>query len=369
MFEQHTQSQWEHYKTKELAAITPLLEKLGFLLEPIQPHLGGERYLMQAVTTTSGRKLILLGRRASDGARVVIKVTRDMNGARELIHERTYRAALQKINFAYHIFFSPEELLFTTQDGYTISVQEFIEQERQFLERPLEKQFSLILRAFKAQEGAHATTYAHKRFVTKTFGSMDASGYLASYQTFQKQTSIHPLTSEHVRVMLHSGGDMLGKNHETIERYSGFLTHTDFVPHNFRIAGGKIYLLDHSSLRFGNKYEGWARFLNFMTLYNRPLEKALLFYVRNNRTEEEMLSLKLMRIYRLGELIWYHTDKLEKTSGDLHTLTKKRVEFWTSVLEALLHNTLVSEEIVREYKKIRDALRSPEERKRQKGLH
>ena len=154
----------------------------------------------------------------------------------------------------------------------------------------------------------------------------------------------------------------VGENHETIERHSGFLT-TRILPHNFASHGKSIF--DHPLWFGGSKGGCFKPYDN----YNRPLEKALLFYVRNNRTEEEMLSLKLMRIYRLGELILYHTDKLEKTSGDLHTLTKKRVEFWTSVLEALLHNTLVSEEIVREYKKIRDALRSPEERKRQKGLH
>ncbi len=363
-----TQKAWEEYKKRELSAVTPILAKLGFTLEPDQPHLGGERYLMHAVTTVSGRKLILLARQ-KDGRRVVVKATRDPNGIRELTHERTCRSALKVIGFAYQIFFSPEEILFTKQDGYTISVQAFIEQGRPFLERPLEEQFSLILRAFKAQEGAHATTYAHKRFATKTFGHMDATEYLASYQMFQKKTAAHSLTSPHTRAILQEGGNVLKENYETIEQYSGFLTHTDFVPHNFRIVDDKIYLLDHSSLRFGNKYEGWARFLNFMTLYNRPLEKALLFYIKNNRTEEEVRALTLMRIYKLGEIIWYHTDKFEKTSGDLQMLTKKRVEFWTSVLEAVLDNTLVSEEVVNEYKKIRDTLRSPEEHTRQKELH
>ena len=52
-----------------------------------------------------------------------------------------------------------------------------------------------------------------------------------------------------------------------------------------------MYLLDHSSLRFGNKYEGWARFRNFTTFYNRPLEEALLLYMRNNRAEEKCFRL------------------------------------------------------------------------------
>lgn len=363
-----TKKTWEEYRTRELSAVIPVLAKLGFTLESDQSHLGGERYLMHAVTTESGRKLILLAR-MSNGKRVVIKVTRDPNGVRELVHERICRAALKNIDFAYHIFFSPEEILFTKQNGYTISIQEFIEQDRPFLERPTEDQFSLILRSFKAQEGSHATTYAHRRFALKTFGDMNGENYLNSYRTFQKNISNHPLIPETVYTVLQKGESVLKKHMETIEQYSGFLTHTDFVPHNFRIVGDRVYLLDHSSLRFGNKHEGWARFLNFMTLYNRPLEEALLFYVRNNRAEEEMLSLKLMRIYRLGELIWYHTDKLEKTSGDLYTLTQKRVTFWTSVLEAILRDEIVSEEIVRGYAKARDVLRSPEERERQRGLH
>lgn len=363
------QLSWEKYKTEELAKVTPLLATLGFILDLDQPHLGGERYLMRAVTTASGRKLILLARRAHDNARVVIKATRDSDGIRELLHERVCRAALSRIHFAYHIFFSPEEILFTKREGYVIAIQAFIEQDRPFLERPIEEQFSLILRSFKAQEGAHATTYGHRRFIAKTFGTMNGEGYLASYGVFQKNIIEHPLLPERARAAIQKGGDMLKEHWETIEQYCGFLTHTDFVPHNFRIVGDKIYLLDHSSLRFGNKYEGWARFLNFMTLYNRPLEEALLFYVKNNRAEEELLSLTLMRIYKLGELIWYHADKLGKTSGDIHTLTQKRVTFWTSVLEAIVRGDIVLEEIVHAYTKERDALRSPEEQKRQKGLH
>ena len=364
----NAQLSWERYKVEELARVTPILAELGFTLEPNQPHIEGERYLMQAVTTASGRKLILLARRARDKRRVVIKATRDPGGIRELVHERICRGALSKIHFAYHIFFSPEEILSTKRGGYTISVQAFIEQDKPFLERPVEEQFSLILHSFKAGR-AHATTYGHQRFIAKTFGTMDGNGYLASYRAFQKDISEHPLVPETARAAIKKGGDMLEKHRETIEQYCGFLTHTDFVPHNFRIVGDNMYLLDHSSLRFGNKYEGWARFLNFMTFYNRPLEEALLFYMRNNRAEEEMLSLTLMRIYKLGELIWYHSDKLEKTSGDLRTLTQRRVEFWTSVLEAILGNTLVSEQIVREYVKTRDVLRSAEEHNRQKGLH
>ncbi len=345
---------WGKYREQELAIVEPILNRLGYGLEKHQSHLGGERYLMQAVTTTSGRKLILLGHRVGDGRRVVIKATRDKAGIRELVHERECREVLKKINFAYQTFFSPEEVLFKNEEGYTLSIQTFIEQESPFLERPLKEQFRLALRAFKAQESAHATTYRHIKLIQKTFGTMDAARYLAMFKKFGDNTRAQKL---------------LEANWETIERYCGFLTHVDFVPHNFRVRDDNIYLFDHSSLRFGNKYEGWARFLNFMTLYNPELEKALLQYVGDNRAEEELLSLKLMRIYRLGEIIWYYSDKIEKSSGDLRTLNKARVEFWSEVLKATLEGRELPEQIREEYKKTRDSLRSEEEKQRQIGLH
>jgi hypothetical protein len=305
----------------------------------------------------------------SDNKRVVIKITRDKNGKKEMIHERNCRANLPNITFAYRVFFSPQELLFTEKNGLLISVQEYIDQKCAFLERPLEEQFFIALKAFKAQEGAHATTYGHLRLIEKTFGKVDSSYYLKLYRGFQKNILQNDFIDERIRMLLQKGYEALKKQKEIIEQYCNFLTHTDFVLHNFRVSNGNIYLLDHSSIRFGNKYEGWARFLNFMTLYNRKLERALLFYLQNNRAEKEIVSLKLMRIFKLGEIIWYYTEKLDKTSDDLRKLTEKRIFFWSNVLEAILNDTLVSQEIVEKYKHERNTLRSPEEKERQKGLH
>src|SRR6187549_2342490 len=96
--------EWKEYRDRELAWLAPVLEGLGYALDEVQPHLAGERYLMQAVTTRSGRKLILLGRRTSDGKRVVIKATTDTNGMRELLHEYLCRKRLKDIKFAYRGF-------------------------------------------------------------------------------------------------------------------------------------------------------------------------------------------------------------------------------------------------------------------------
>lgn len=344
---------WEEYRERELAALLPILTSLGYTLDTEQPHLYGERYLMHAVTTASGKKLILLGKRGG-GKRVVIKATRDPAGTRELLHERTCRAVLQKINFAYDVFFSPEEMLFGEHGGYTISIQAFIEQKQQFIERPIEEQFLLALKAFKAQESAHAATYRHIRLIENTFGTMDAEAYLTKFEQFGGSPEAK---------------EFLKAKKETIEQYCGFLTHTDFVPHNFRVVDGDMYLLDYSSLRFGNKYEGWARFLNFMTLYNPPLERALVQYVRDNRAEEELLSLKCMRVYRLGEIIWYYKNAASKSQGDLRTLNEKRVDFWSEVLTSVLRDKELPEQTRTAYIAARDTLRSAEEKQRQVGLH
>jgi hypothetical protein len=363
-----TRTEWDAYIEREKAALVPVLERLGYRLESSQPHISGERFLFRAVTTASGAKLILLGQTA-DGRRVVIKATRDAEGARELIHERECRRMLKDIDFAYELFTSPEELLFTRADGFVISVQAFIEQEFAFLDRPLKEQFAYALGAFKAQEGAHATTYEHRRKIRGTFGSMNADGYRAAYDSFRAETA--RLLGDHsdaVSVM-HEGARFLSEHLDVVEQYGSFLTHTDFVPHNFRIKDGQIYLLDYASLRFGNKYEGWARFLNFMALHNPPLADALTTYVRENRTEEESEALAAMRAYRLGEIITYYARNVSRTDGDLRKLTEARVAFWTDMLREHLEGRTLPPERIKQYETLRDSLRSEEEKARQVGLH
>lgn len=361
------QRDWEEYRARELAALRPLLAELGFELEEEQPHTGGERYLMQAVTTAHGKKLVLIGRRTKDGKKVVIKATSDPAGIRELEFARESRRVLHRINFAYRVFRSPEEILFVKRGAHAISIHEFVVQEQGFLARPLAEQFALALKAFKAQEGAHATTYGHQRLIKKSFDRAASRDYIDSFRMFA--ASINAKVSDpELQRLLERGEALLAEHRETIERYCGFLTHTDFVPHNFRIVGDDIYLLDHSSLRFGNKYEGWARFLNYMALYNPRLELALSEYVRANRTPEESEALKLMRIYRLGEIIWYYADKSEKSAGDLQILNRERIRFWTRVLEAVLNDAPLSAEVLESYTRLRDALRSPEELRRQEAL-
>lgn len=362
-----SQQDWNTYCQVELEALKPLLAELSITLDAVQPHLKGERFLMQAVTTQSGQKLILLGLYRQT-TRVVIKATRDTNGVHELRHERTCRKELSKLKFAYNEFLTPEELYFGTVSGFTISVQRFIEQESSFIARPLSEQYFLALNALKAQEAARATTPRHLAQVQKTFGFRDAKTYLDCHNRFIAETAAFHKDRE-LAHLLETAHNSLTSLERRIEQYGGFLTHTDFVPHNFRIHKGKVYLLDVSSLRFGNKHEGWARFLNFMSLYNRDLEAALLTYVQVNRAPEEYESLHAMRLYRLTELIHYYTRTLPRSAGKLLTLNQNRVSFWSDALRAELSGERLSDQRVLEYQQIRDSLRSEEERDRQKDLH
>ena len=363
-----TKQEWKQYCQSELAKVTPLISEHGYTLVEDQPHLRGERFLQQAVTTESGRKLILLGRN-KDGDKVVIKASSESAGKRELKHERQCRQLLRNINFAGEVFHTPVELDFIDTKGLVISVQHFIEQSSPFLERPITEQFTLALKAFKAQESAHATTYKHRKLISQTYHIRNADAYLEAFAAFSKRINDELPEKIKLHGLLQKALGFLEQYQTTIEQYCGFLTHTDFVPHNFRIKDDTIYLLDHSSLTFGNKYEGWARFLNFMTLYNQPLEQAFLQYVKNNRAEEEQLSLKLMRIYRLGEIIWYYTDKLKSSEGNLLELNKSRVDFWGDVLTCILKDETVPNEVITNYQTKRDGLRSNDEKARQKGLH
>lgn len=359
---------WEEYCASEIALLSPLLKKHRVTLETEQPHIKGERFLQHAVTTTSGKKLILYGTN-NDHDRVVIKATRDAAGQQELIHEKHCRTLLKTIDFAGEVFNTPEEVAWLEEDRFIISIQKFVTQEKTFLERPTEEQFTLALTAFKAQESAHATTSKHRRLIKTVYDIRNADSYLKNFTNFIEHTTLLLPQQTELHTLLEKTYDELKQHKLTIEQYCGFLTHTDFVPHNIRIHRGTIFLLDYSSLAFGNKYEGWARFLNFMTLYNPPLCTALTEYIKNNRSHEEVNSLRLMRLYRLGEIIFYYAKTLTQSTGNLKKLNSARIDLWSRVLTHLLNNEPLPTEVIEAYIVERDALRSEDEKERQKGLH
>lgn len=365
---------WESYVAQERARVEPLLARKGFTLDDKQPQTIGERYLARPIG--GGRKVVFFGRRSADRTRVVIKTSNEQRGIAELQQEQNVRRILRRIKFAYQIFSLPTDILFDQSQG--ILITEYIAQEKSFLDRPLEEQFSIALDAFKAQEAAHATTYSHQS-ISLALGKINAVDYYIKAGEYRKigayaqdltgllidDEELYP----RLDTALNRTIELIRDNEETLDRYGGFLTHWDFIPQNFRIRDGKLYLLDHTSIRFGNKYEGWARFVNFMTLYNPPLAAALIAYVRLNRTPEEFLSLKIMRAYRLIELIRYYSGWLGKTVDDTRELARTRIAFWTEVLEAVLDEREVPTTTIEVYKAKRDALRSTDEKERQKDLH
>jgi hypothetical protein len=302
------------------------------------------------------------------GAQVVIKASRDHTGIQELRHEQKCRELLQQIDFAYSSFDAPRELAYWSESGYTVAIQQYIEQTSSFLERPIDQQFTFALTALQTQASARITTNNHLRKVASVFGIRTSVDYLRLVGAF-----LVSLTNSQADVKIlgtvQTVVDRLTANQERVEQYCGFLTHTDFVPHNFRIADSTMYLLDWSSLEFGNKHESWARFLNFMALYNPELETLLITYVEQNRAPEERESLQLMRLYRLCELITYYTNTLPKSTGDLLQLNQTRVQFWHDVLQAELQNKRVDCQVVAAYKNTRDQLRSQGEQERQVNLH
>lgn len=367
----NARQEWEQYRKREFGTAVPMLKKLGFEIESEQPHTGGERFLMAGKRDVGGGgyKLVLLGTRITDHKQVVIKISSDREGIREIATEQRAREILRVLKFAYQTLHAPLEILYITGGTHTVSVTAHLEQEKTFLSRPLGEQFSLALQAFKAQESVHATTYSHTKVIRKVFGIWGAQNYLDSFEMFLKAAIQSEPNNQALVQSLTRAKNFLAEHRNAIEQYCGFLTHADFVPHNLRVHEGNVYLLDSASLHFGNKYESWARFLNFMLLYNRPLEKAFLQYVHDNRTPEEELSLRLMRIYKLGKLLEYHAGTIPKTSGDMNILGKKRVEFWRKALESLLDDQPLSEAVISQYQRERDSLRSEEEKKRQKALH
>jgi hypothetical protein len=326
------------------------LKSLGFTLEAEQPHISGERFLM------AKNKQVLVGHDKT-GRHVVIKVSTVPEGQEDISREKKARDMLSSLSFALDNILFPEEIFFGKKDGYLIWAIEYIEQEKVFVEYTLEEQFFLILRAFEAQEAFHATTFEHEKKVQSLFPILHAQEYFAEFEKFE----VEGLETAHQFLLTHK---------TLIDKYCNYLTHTDFVPHNFRVRNRKIYMLDCSpeirTVHFGNKYEGWARFLNYMTIHNPKLEKLLEEYIRKNRGEEEYQVLRLMRVYKLGFILDFYQKSLAKTEGDLKELTLERLDFWREVLKYVLADQEMPEGFIEDYKKKRDSLRSEDEKRRQK---
>jgi hypothetical protein len=336
--------------------LSAALAARGYTLDAEQLHIGGERALMNA------HKLVLTGIDQKDGARVVIKASLDHDGARDIAAEHTVRELLGTVRFASEKLSFPPERLFETLHGYTVSVTEFIPQERVFVDHPLREQFFMILKLFESQEEFHATTYEHTKSLIGIIPVWTSVEYLADVRAIQQAViATHPPCAAAERLVA-----LISQSRTLIERYTGFLDHTDLVPHNFRVQSGALFALDQVAIRFGNKYEMWARFINYMVIHNPELAELLVTYVREKRGAEDALMLRVMRCYKAGVLLRYYAETAEKASGDIKELTLARFAFWEEVLTHLLNDEPIPGEMVATYKAKRDSLRSDDEKKRQR---
>lgn len=373
---------WENFVKEEMFFFKPILEDLGFNIFPDQPHTKGERGTFKA------GKIILLGESIKEGKKVVIKCARFPEGVNEILEEKKARGNLKKVDFAYHEFLDPKEILFINNfnknTGYIIQITEFIEEEINFLKRDPKNQFEIVYRSFITQEGIHAVTAKHNKIIKSLFNTFNFNIYsknlnnykniiLEFLEEFKNENSD---CVEFLDILENSQKEFLNNKYR-ISQYCGFLTHSDFVPHNFRVRKEndveRVYLLDHSAIIIGNKHDGWARLLNFSVLHSPILETWFLEYFKTNRSVEEGESLRLMRIYRLFELVAHYATIYKNTDGEINKnlkeLSRLRVIFWLNLLKAIYENKELDKEIIEDYKKTRDELRSQEELERQKVLY
>jgi|SRR3989344_958549 len=346
-----------------IEVISKIAAVLGFKLEEEQPHISGERFLM------SKEKLVLVAKEMSDNKKVIIKVSNLIDGKRDINNEKRARDLLKSVNFARKAIIFPDEIFFGEKSGYLLWIMEFIEQDNIFVEYNIQDQFFLALNAFEAQESFHATTYEHLEAINKVFPILHAQEYFKEFKGF-KTNITNKSTGSDPEGLFAKAEIFLQQNKKTIDKYCNYLTHTDFVPHNFRIKNRQIYMLDCSpeyrTTHFGNKYESWARFLNYMVIHNPQLEKILAKYIRENRGEEDYLALRLMRLYKVAFLLDFYANSLPKTHGNLYELTKERIDFWFEILKFILEDKDMPVNFIENYKKKRDSLRTEEEKKRQR---
>jgi hypothetical protein len=298
----------------------------------------------------------------------VIKYTNDPHLSAEIRDERKKKKTIENINFGYKSILFPTEFLFEDKREYTILITEFIPQESTFTKLSLERQFFLALQALEAFEGVHSVVSSHDKALRELEKPYTASKYLDSFKVLCEGTrELLGATHKSVKVLEEAYQELLSSKWQ-IEKYCDFITHDDFVPHNMRVKETDVVVLDHSSLILGNKYESWARFINFMLIFNFELSRMLSQFVLDNRGEEEYEVLNLMRIYKIGFLINFYAKSIGKTSGKLNELQKFRLDWWTNVCTKLLNNEEVTLEDSNLHNRMLDELRDEEEKKRQEGI-
>ena len=159
-------------------SISKIINNLGYTLSESQPHVSGERFLM------SRTKLVLVGNQISSGNKVIIKLSDNPDGQKEISQEKNARDFLSKLAFAEGAILFPKELFYEKTDTYLVWITEFIDQEKVFVSRTLDEQFFIALQAFEAQESFHATTYEHVNQIRQVFQVYSSNEYISTFAKF-----------------------------------------------------------------------------------------------------------------------------------------------------------------------------------------
>ncbi len=336
--------------------LNSLAQTLGITLDTTQLNIGGERSIM------SPYKYVLTGIKNNTQEKIILKCSNHPKGIKEIKNEHHIQNTLNSLPFSEQELLMPEEIFFGKKNNYTVLITLFIEQRKIFTDYSLEQQFFMSLHLLEYQETLHATTKEHRSSIRNLFPYNSPDFYLNHYQSMGDEIkSLWSGTNDTIDI----GFDFIKKNASLLNMFDRYLIHTDLVLHNLRINNRQFYLLDCVSFRLGNKYESWARFINFMEIHNPKLVPLLKQYIKDDRGETEYTTLSLMRIYKICFLMRFYAKSLQKTKGNLHSLTRARLVFWQHVLSSVIHDIPVSDKERITYYKQRNALRTEIEKKRQ----
>lgn len=344
----------------KLSYIESTLTKNGFTLDETQPHISGERSHM------SQNKFVLLGCSNKTNKRVVIKCGNTKDVREEIKIEKEIRDKLEELGDVDSNISMPKECYFKKIGSWLFFIIEFIPQEKVFVAHSLKEQFYTILPILEGYEAFHLTTYKHIRKIHNVCTKYTETEYSDDVQNFIKDINNSEINQE-LKNKLREIETYWNDHKNIINKLGNNLIHTDFVPHNFRIHNKKIYALDFSAVRFGNKYETWARFLNYMTIHNPDLVEKLTSYLHIYGNINDIESLKMMRLYKILFILrHYARTVLSYAENNEKKLTHIRIAFWFNVLMHTLQNELLPSEKHLAYISKRDSLRSLEEKERQR---
>ncbi|MEK7154350.1 MAG: hypothetical protein AAB792_02230 [Patescibacteria group bacterium] len=344
---------------KNVLKIGRILTPLGFKLDDYQPHINGERKLK------SLSKLVLVGTDVN-GRKVIIKTSNKASEKKRILAERKIGQELKKLTKATRGLLIPEEILFTKRGGFSFFITQYIEQPKVFVAHSLKEQIKMIKRGLEDYEKLDLKTSK------KILGKKSLACPIVREENYKCELNkqIKLINSNYrdnkLKQTLEAAKDIFNKNSHLIPRFSHYLVHEDFCPHNFRVNNKKIYTLDHTAINFGNKYLARARFLNYMVIHNPTLEQKLVRDLERNSTPDEARCLQLFRIYKTVFLIMYYVKTSQKTSGKLLKLTKLRINFWHNFLTKLIQDKTLTKAELADYIQQRDSLRSGEEKNRQR---